>query len=130
MDWGDKTNKWVKGGQLISDYNKEIFSDAASKEDMYFGRFLARTEFGAAGEDETSLHGVDVIDFLTDEAEYGDFINDGGAFRMTGKGRSMLSEVAGAFNGTFGRNPTVREALLFIKNGQLNVDGDDASLGS
>ena len=130
LEWGDTTNKWIESnGQLKEGYNTEIFSDRDSAEETYLNRFLERTEHGAAVDNEIPLYGVDVMDFLNQKDTYGVFYNDDGDFRMTGKGKSMLSEVAGAFNGRFSRNPTVREALLFIRDGELSISGDDASLG-
>ena len=49
---------------------------------------------------------------------------------MLRHGENKFREFAGQYNEMFGRNPTVREAMLFKKNGgNLNLLSDDPSVG-
>jgi len=94
----------------------------ASAEEKMLDKFYKRS--GPGGE----LEGVTLVDLLQND-EYEDYINDSGEFKMKQEGKAKLMEFNGNFNATFGRNPTVREAMTFRATGSLNLESDDPSIG-
>ena len=74
------------------------------------------------------LEGVSLVDLLQND-EYKNYRDDEGEFEIKREGRAKLMEFNGAFNSKFGRNPTVREAMLFRATGTLDLESDDPSVG-
>ena len=118
LDWYDAS------GDLKDDTSGWFVKTAGHHfEDKSIERFIEASQRGG------DLEGVSVIDLLNNK-EYENYVDDKDDFRMTQHGKKMFRELAGQFNETFGRNPTVLEAFMFKESGgQLNLMSGDPSVG-
>jgi len=114
---------WYDASGNLKDEDANWFSDVATQEKDMLDAFLYESEPGAR------LEGVDIIE-LIEAKPYEKWVDDDDEFRMLRHGENKFREFAGQYNEMFGRNPTVREAMLFKKNGgNLNLMSDDPSVG-
>ena len=114
---------WYDASGNLKDEDVNWFSNVASKEEDMLDDFLFESAPGAR------LEGVNIIE-LIEQKPYKNWVDDDGKFRMLRHGENKFREFAGQYNKMFGRNPTVREAMLFKKNGgNLNLMSDDPSVG-
>ena len=117
--WKSRAARSMIPGVGLYDFIRE---DVQSTDERMLQRFLSRSEPGG------KLDGVLLNDLLYDDA-YKNYRDGDGDFQIKKEGRAALAEFNGNFQATFGRNPTVREAMLFRATGSLDLERDDPSVG-
>lgn len=114
LDWVDEDNVWKDDTAWF----KSGVHDANILE-----RLLKRSSDGGV------LSGVSLSDFLNPDGDYTKYLDQEDDFQLDQHGKAMLNKFNSAFNLKFGRNPTVKEAMVFRNTGELDLESDDPSAG-
>ena len=114
LDWMDEEGVWKDD----TEWFKSGVHDANILE-----RLVKRSGDGGV------LAGVSLSDFLNPDGDYKNYLDQEDDFQLAQHGKAMLNKFNSAFNLKFGRNPTVREAVVFRDTGELDLESDDPSAG-